>query len=96
MRPIDVAAWRRFIAGVRGPEVAGIGGIDDARALDVARGLMRSDSIFRDSALFFQRRFDRVLAEYGREASDARIEELAATRSGRAFMLLLRLSGSLD
>jgi hypothetical protein len=96
MRPVDVAAWRRFVAGVRGPEIAGIGGIDDPRALEVARNLMRSDSIFRDSALFFQRRFDRVLAEYGREASDARIEELAATRSGRAFMLLLRLSGSLD
>lgn len=96
MRPVDVAAWRRFVAGVRGPEIAGVGGIDDARALEVARELMRGDSIFRDSALFFQRRFDRVLAEYGREASDARIEELAATRSGRAFMLLLRLSGSLD
>lgn len=96
MRPVDVAAWRRFVAGVRGPEVAGLGGIDDARALDAARRLMRSDSIFRDAALFFQRRFDRVLAEYGREASDSQIEELAATRSGRAFMLLLRLSGSLD
>lgn len=96
MQPVDVAAWRRFVAGVRGPEVAGLAGIDDARALDAARGLMRADSIFRDSALFFQRRFDRVLAEYGREASDVQIEELAATRSGRAFMLLLRLSGSLD
>ena len=96
MRPVDVEAWRRFVAGVRGPEIAGIGGIDDARALEVAQRLMRTDSIFRDSALFFQRRFDRVLAEYGREATDARIEELAGTRSGRAFMLLLRLSGSLD
>ena len=57
---------------------------------------MRSDSIFRDSALFFQRRFDGVLAEFAAEASDAEIEELAGTRSGRAFMLLARLSGSLD
>ena len=96
MAPVDVGAWRRFMTGVRGPEVAGLGGIDDPRALDVARTLMRGDSIFRDSALFFQRRFDRVLAEYGREASDAELADLAATRSGRAFMLLLRLSGSLD
>ncbi len=96
MEPVDVAAWRRFVDGVRGPEIAGIGGITDERALDVARNLMRSDSIFRDSALFFQRRFDRVLAEFGRDATDAQIEELAGTRSGRAFMLLLRLSGSLD
>ena len=57
---------------------------------------MRSDSIFRDSALFFQRRFDGVLCEFATEASDAEIEELAGTRSGRAFMMLARLSGSLD
>ena len=96
MEPVDVTAWRRFMSGVRGPEIAGLGGIADPKALEVARNLMRSDSIFRDSSLFFQRRFDRVLAEFGREASDAQLVELAGTRSGRAFMLLLRLSGSLD
>jgi hypothetical protein len=94
--PVDSAAWRRFIAGVRGPEVAGLGGVRDPRAIDAARRLMASDSIFRDSALFFQRRFDRLLAEHGGAADDAEIEELAGTRSGRAFMLLVRLSGALD
>ncbi len=96
MEPVDPAAWRRFIAGTRGPSVAGLGGISDPRALEAARALMRSDSIFRDSALFFQRRFDVVLSEFAAEADDAGLEELAATRSGRAFMLLVRLSGSLD
>ena len=96
MRPVDVVAWRRFMGGMRGAEVAGVGGIADERAIEAARGLMKSDSIFRDSALFFQRRFDRVLAEFGRDASDAELEALAGTRSGRAFMLLLRLGGSLD
>ena len=96
MAPVDAGAWRRFMAGKRGAEVTGLGGISDARALDAARGLMRSDSIFRDSALFFQRRFDGVLGEFAAEASDAEIEELAGTRSGRAFMMLARLSGSLD
>jgi len=96
MDPVDTAAWRRFMAGVRGPEVAGLGGIRDPRALDAARGLMATDSIFRDSSLFFQRRFDRVLSEFGAGATDREIDDLAATRSGRAFMLLVRLSGSLD
>jgi hypothetical protein len=96
MAPVDTGAWRRFIAGRRGPEVAGLGGIADQWALDVARGLMRSDSIFRDSALFFQRRFDAVLGEFALQASDSEIAELAGTRSGRAFMMLARLSGSLD
>ena len=84
--PMD-AGRHRGLAAVHGrasaaPEVAGLGGIADERALDAARGLMQTDSIFRDSALFFQRRFDRVLAEFGTGASDAEIEELAGTRSG--------------
>ena len=96
MAPVDTGAWRRFMAGKRGPEVVGVGGISDARALEAARGLMRSDSIFRDSALFFQRRFDGVLSEFCSGATDGQMEELAGTRSGRAFMLMVRLSGSLD
>jgi len=96
MAPVDTAAWRRFMEGVRGPEVAGVGGITDPRALDAARRLMKTDSIFRDSALFFQRRFDGVLSEFCAGAGDGQLEELAGTRSGRAFMLLARLSGSLD
>jgi hypothetical protein len=96
MEPVDVAAWRRFMAGVRGPEVAGLGGIRDPQALEVARRLMKSDSIFRDTALFFQRRFDGVLSEFCADAGDAELEEVAGTRSGRAFMVLARLSGSLD
>jgi hypothetical protein len=96
MAPVDPVAWRQFMAGVRGAEVAGLGGIHDEKALEVARRLMGSDSIFRDTALFFQRRFDRVLGEFAKGASDAELADLAGTRSGRAFMLLVRLSGSLD
>jgi hypothetical protein len=94
--PGDPEDWRGFIAGRRGSGVAGVGGIRDERALDVARGLMRSDPIFRDTALFFQRRFDVVLGEYGRDASDAQLLQIADTRSGRAFMLCARVSGSFD
>lgn len=96
MEPVDAGAWKRFIDGRRGPEVTGLGGISDPRALDAARALMRSDSIFRDTALFFQRRFDTVMGEFARDADDDQVAELAGTRSGRAFMILARLSGSLD
>jgi hypothetical protein len=96
MDPVDPVAWRRFIAGVRGPDAAGVAGIRDPHALDVARRLTASDSIFRDSALFFQRRFDGVLAEFAAKARDAELIELVGTRSGRAFMLLARLNRSLD
>lgn len=94
--PVDPADWRRFIAGTRGSAVAGVGGIRDADALETARSLVRADPIFRDTALFLQRRFDVVLSEFARGASDPQIVEIANTRSGRAFMLLARLSGTFD
>jgi hypothetical protein len=92
--PADPDAWRRFMSGARGADVAGVGAIRDAHALETARGLTRSDPIFRDTALFFQRRFDAVLGEFAASADDAAIVELSSTRSARAFMLLARLSGS--
>lgn len=94
--PPDASAWRRFISGGRGTEVAGVGGIRDAEAMEITRGLMRTDPIFRDTALFLQRRFDVVLANFAGDASDGQLSELANTRSARAFALLARLSGSLD
>jgi len=96
MDPVDPAAWRRYMAGVRGPEVDGVGGIRNPGALETARRLVASDSIFGDSALFFRRRFDAMLAEFAAKATDAELIEFVGTRSGRAFMLLLRLNRSLD
>jgi hypothetical protein len=92
----DPADWRRFMAGQRGAAVAGVGGIRDPHALEVTKALMRSDQIFRDTALFFQRRFDVILSEFGAQAGDADLAAIADTRSGRAFQLLARLSGSFE
>ncbi len=90
----DPDAWRRFIAGARGGDVDSVGGIHDARALEIAGGLIKSDAIFGDAALFFHRRFDAVLSEFAHDASDEQLSELADTRSARAFMLLARLNGA--
>jgi hypothetical protein len=94
--PAPPETWRAFVAGQRGAAVAAVGGITDPAALDAVRGLMKSDPIFRDTALFFQRRFDVVLADFARDASDAALAALADTRSARAFMLCARASGSFD
>ena len=101
---VDDLRWSRSTPGpgagssraCAASEVAGLGGIHDPRALEAAQRLMKSDPIFRDTALFFQRRFDAVLADFAAKADDAALAELAGTRSGRAFMLLARLSGTLD
>jgi hypothetical protein len=92
--PGDPAEWRRFMSGARGADVASVGGVRDAKALETAQRLVKSDPIFRDTALFFQRRFDAVLAEFARDATDEELLALADTRSGRAFQLMARLSGS--
>ncbi|MBL4806669.1 MAG: hypothetical protein JKY31_05185 [Rhodobacteraceae bacterium] len=87
------ALWRKFADGTRGEEVAAIGGIHDVTSIALIRGRMRSDQIFRDTALHFQRRFDIVLNEFCAQASDSHIEALADTRTARTFMLLGRVSG---
>lgn len=91
---VEADALRRFHAGARGAEVDAAGGIRDVEKLDKVRGLTQTDPIFRDAALFFQRRFDRMLADFLPEARDEQILALADTRSGRAFMLLARTSGA--
>ncbi len=96
MEPAAPDAWRRFMDGARGAAADEMGAVRDAEALEAARGLMKQDTIFRDTALFFQRRFDVVLNEVARGADDGQIAELADTRSGRAFQLMARASGSFD
>jgi len=87
------ALWRRFAEGTRGEEVAAVGGIHDPAAVAKVRSRMRSDPIFRDAALHFQRQFDLTLREFCAQGSDPQIEKLANTRTGRTFMLLGRVSG---
>ena len=91
---VEADALRRFHAGARGAEVDAAGGIRDVEKIEKVRGLTQTDPIFRDAALFFQRRFDRMLADFLPEARDEQILALADTRSGRAFMLLARTSGA--
>ncbi len=87
------ALWRRFADGTRGEEVSAVGGIHDPTAVSKVRSRMRSDPIFRDAALHFQRQFDNTLREFCAHGTDAQIEKLANTRTGRTFMLLGRVSG---
>ncbi len=87
------ALWRKFAKGARGEEVSAVGGIHDPAAVAKVRTRMRSDPIFRDAALHFQRQFDTILQDFCREGTDRQILDLANTRTGRTFMLLGRVSG---
>lgn len=88
--------WRHFASGARGREVAALGGIRDRSSLALTAGRMKQDPIFRDAAHHFLRRFDRMLIEFEKTASDEEIAALGETRTARAFMLLGRVAGTFD
>lgn len=88
--------WRQFAQGDRGRSIAPLGGIHDRSSLVLAAGRMKKDPVFRDAVHHFLRHFDRTFMEFERNASDAEIVDLAATRTARAFMLLGRVTGTFD
>ena len=88
--------WRRFAAGERGRQIAALGGIRDRSSLALAAGRMKQDPIFRDAAHHFLRRFDKMFVEFEKTGSDQDIQDLADTRTARAFMLLGRVAGIFD
>jgi hypothetical protein len=85
--------WRMFAEGTRGSDVSSVGGILAPEAMERIEARKESDQIFRDTSLHFLRRFDIMLKSFTEGASDAEIQLLADTRTGRAFMLLGRAAG---
>ncbi len=95
LRP-DIAPaydWRMFAEGTRGSDVSTVGGIIAPEAMERIKAREERDQIFRDTSLYFLRRFDILLKNFTEGASDAQIQLLADTRTGRAFMLLGRAAG---
>ncbi|MES2916417.1 MAG: hypothetical protein V4753_14970 [Pseudomonadota bacterium] len=88
--------WRRFAAGERGRSIAALGGIRDRASLALTAARMKSDPVFRDAAHHFLRSFDKTVAVFEPNATDAELAELADTRTARAFMLFGRVTGTFD
>lgn len=88
--------WRKFAKGERGIAMGALGGIRDSASLAVTTGRMREDTIFRDAAHHFLRRFDQTFIMFEPNATDEEISELSETRTARAFMLLGRITGAFD
>lgn len=95
LRPTIAPAydWRNFAAGTRGNEVTSVGGIVAPEAMVRIKAREKNDQIFRDTSLYFLRRFDIMLRAFVEHANDSQIQQLADTRTGRAFMLLGRAAG---
>jgi hypothetical protein len=57
---------------------------------------MKADPVFRDAAHHFLRSFDKTVAAFEPNATDAELADLGNTRTARAFMLLGRVTGTFD
>ncbi len=88
--------WRRFAGGERGRSIAALGGIRDRTSLALTATRMKTDPVFRDAAHHFLRSFDKTVAAFEPNASDAELADLADTRTARAFMLFGRVTGTFD
>ncbi|KAA9005318.1 hypothetical protein F3S47_18460 [Histidinibacterium aquaticum] len=88
--------WRRFAQGERGRAIGDLGGVHDRTSLALSAARMREDTIFRDAVHHFLRRFDQMLTAFEPEASDEEVVAMSDTRTGRAFMLLGRVTGTFD
>ena len=92
--PPSVTAWVNFIKN----EQSGHGkrlscnGIDDhIKKLKIRA---KSDVIFRDTALMLMRRFDKLLRDNLKTADDHQIFKISDTRSGKAFLIVGKISDS--
>jgi len=88
--------WRKFATGDRGRTIAGLGGVRDRSSLALTASRMREDVVFRDAGHHFLRTFDKVFAEFEKNASDSDLSDLSETRTARAFMLFGRVTGTFD
>ncbi|MEM1313494.1 MAG: hypothetical protein AAGI51_03000 [Pseudomonadota bacterium] len=97
VRHAPAETWRRFAEGERGPAVRAAGGVEAAEAVATVRELMKSDPVFRDTALHLMRRYDALLRRAVRAPEgEGRLLSLADSRTGRAFMAVAQASGVFD
>ncbi|GIT89833.1 hypothetical protein JANAI62_06830 [Jannaschia pagri] len=92
----DAATWRGFAQGLRGTNMAALGGIRDRTGLALTLGRMKDDAVFRDAVHTFLRTFDQAFSTFCDHATDGEIMRLINTRTGRAFMLCGQVAGSFD
>ncbi|QIE41696.1 hypothetical protein [Meridianimarinicoccus aquatilis] len=86
----DPELWRRFARNDRDRAVAAVGGIHDQAALAKCRDRLQNNTVYRDTAHHFLRRFDQMLGTLVPDLTEDGVVALSETRSARAFMLVGR------
>lgn len=93
VEPAAPAIWRQLAAGDRPAAAAALASAGSDAAVRACAEKLRGNTVYRDTAQHFLRRFDRMLADMVPEISDEAVEALAATRSARAFLLVGSAAG---
>jgi len=88
--PAPADLWRRFAEGDRAPEVMAIAAMHDPAAIARCRTRLQDNTVYRDAAHHFLRRFDQTLGDLVPRLNEDGIAALVATRSARAFTLVGR------
>lgn len=90
--PPSVKAWVNFINNKQNEHCKKLtcSGIDEH--IKTLKIRLKSDVVFRDTALMLMRRFDKLLQDRLESAEDHQIFKIADTRSGKAFLVVGKIS----
>ena len=94
IEPPSVEAWINFIKIDQNHNKRKLSCIGIDETIIKLRLRLKKDTIFRDTALILMRRFDQFLRDKLKTADDHHIFKIANTRSGKAFLIIGKISDS--
>ena len=94
IEPPEVKSWLNFLRPDQNHTNIRLNCVGIDREINKLKSRIKSDAIFRDTSLMLMRRFDLLLRDRFETASDNQIFKIAETRSGKAFLIVGKLSDS--
>ena len=94
IEPPPVEAWLNFISVDQNRNKKRLNCVGIDRQIKRLKSRIKLDAIFRDTSLMLMRRFDILLRDHLKLADDDQIFKIAETRSGKAFLIVGKLSDS--
>ncbi len=88
----SVDAWRNFISRNKSSSGKKLHCVGIESHIDALYKRMKSDTVFKDTALILIRRFDQLLREKLPEATDQQVFSISNTRTGKAFLIIGKIS----
>jgi hypothetical protein len=94
IEPPPVEAWLSFISTNQNLNRRRLNCVGIDRQIKRLKSRIKTDTIFRDTSLMLMRRFDVLLRDHLKLANDDQIFKIAETRTGKAFLIVGKLSDS--